>query len=76
MERMWIGIGMITFIVATVLLSFVGPHMYLRKKKIVDERFNRIHHLGRSYSWFASTGIIVIVWLLALIVFDSLLSFS
>ncbi|MEK4759685.1 hypothetical protein MHH85_05425 [Viridibacillus sp. FSL E2-0187] len=75
MERMWMGIGIFTFVVAILLLTTVGNHMYLKKKKIVDERYNRIHHLGRSYAWFASTGIIVIVWFLALFVFDSLLAF-
>ncbi|MGM7635236.1 hypothetical protein [Bacillus sp. Hm123] len=66
---MWLAIGLFT-----LAIIFLNRH-YLKKKKMVDERFEKIHHIGRSYAWIASAVIIFIVWFISLAIFESKLAF-
>ena len=65
----WSGLA-----VVTGAILYINYRM-LKKRKIVDERFQTIHTKGRSYGWMGSTAIIFIVWFLSLVVFESLLAF-
>lgn len=62
---LWIVLGAV--LGTTMLLN----HRRLKKNGIVDERFQRIHHYGRSYAWVASTMVIWLVWFISLFVVES-----
>ncbi|WP_203363759.1 hypothetical protein [Bacillus sp. REN10] len=65
----WLAIGVVTL--AIIFLN----HRHLKKKRIIDERYERIHQMGRSYAWVTSAAIIFIVWFISLVVFESKLAF-
>lgn len=65
----WIGLGVV------IVSAFYLPRRMMKKKKQLDERAVMNDHLARSYSWFGSLGIIVIVWFLSLVVFHSMSAF-
>lgn len=65
----WIGLAMI------VAGSFYFPRRMLKKKKQLDERYEYIHHLGRSYGWIGSLFIVFVTWFLSIAVFQSLITF-
>ncbi|WP_338749340.1 hypothetical protein [Bacillus sp. FJAT-52991] len=66
---MWLALA--SFLLTMILWN----HRHLKKKKIIDERYEKIHHIGRSYAWISSSVIIFIVWFISLVIFESKLAF-